>query len=501
MSVKKSTRRTQVNLVGLGKSDYRGKQSTLCQGCVHNSISSQIISACYELDIVPDLAESWKISDGGCKYIFHLRDDVYWSDGIPVVAGDFVFTCERILDPVVNSPHALMLLDIVNAKAFHNGEVSDPSLLGIKAINEVTLEMELERPTSHLLHLLSSVFPVPPHKVLAFGERWAQLDRIVTNGPFLMKSFQPGGLITLARNPKYHGNFGGNLNQIEITQTNDWIKRLELYKTGDADALFYKGLEIQALDRARQQYAGEYLSGPFLSASYLAFDVTKPPFNDPLVRRAFAMSIDKQALASIALRGYHAPANGGLVPAGMPGHLSEVGIPYSPSEARELLGRAGYKGSKGFPCLDGLSIFLFSSVVDNLQTQWRENLEIDIDWEIVEWEEFPNKERVQYPGMIVLGFIANFADPSDVLDSPFVDSRTGWQNDNYDRLIEDARQTFDQRERIKLYQKAERILIEDAVIIPLTYARWHLFTKPWVSNYPVSPVSVWYWRDVIIEPH
>ena len=139
----------------------------------------------YDGGIVPDVAVSWEVSQGGRRVVFRLRDDAYWSDGAPVTAHDFVYAWKRVLDPASESRNASLLYDIKGAKAYHEGRVSDPDGLGVRALDDVTLAVELETPTGYLLPLLSysALYPVPRHVVERLGSAWTEPENIVTNGP------------------------------------------------------------------------------------------------------------------------------------------------------------------------------------------------------------------------------------------------------------------------------------------------------------------------------
>jgi oligopeptide transport system substrate-binding protein len=167
---------------------------------------SQLFSGLVEsgpaLEVVPDLAKNWEVLDGGRKYVFHLRDDARWSDGTPVTADDFEYAWRRALDPVTESPHASLLYDVAGARAFHQGEARWEDV-GVQAVDEATLVVELEGPTGYFLQLLAdqATYALPRHVVEAQGESWTEVGNIVTNGPFRLEAWQPGQSMVLVRNP------------------------------------------------------------------------------------------------------------------------------------------------------------------------------------------------------------------------------------------------------------------------------------------------------------
>jgi ABC-type oligopeptide transport system substrate-binding subunit/DNA-binding SARP family transcriptional activator len=468
-----------------------------------DQLFSGLVEVSPDLGIVPDVARSWEVFDGGRKYIFHLRDDVRWSDGIQVTAEDFEYTWKRIVDPTSGWRWHDFLFDIKGAKAYHQGEVTDPELVGVRALDKFTLVVELEGPTSYFPHLLAfvSAFPVPRHKVEVHGAAWAKLDKVVTNGPFRLAAWVRGESLVLERNPSYHGRFPGNLQRVECSFLSGQPgKSLQMYEEGKLDIC--SDLPLGELARARQRHAGEYVSGPWLSTDFIGFDVSQPPFNDKRVRQAFTLATDREALADVTLRGYAFPALGGLVPPGMPGHSPGVGLPYDPEAGRRLLAEAGYPGGRGFPVIDCLARDDPGHALscEYLQALWLENLGIAFNWKQIGWGNFYDRMLEEKPHMWLVGWYADYPDPDDFLRIQWWVAPE-WQNGDYNQLVAGARRVMDQEERMRMYQQAEKILVEEAPILPLVYGRFHMLVKPWVRKLFTSPLKWWSWKDIIIEPH
>jgi oligopeptide transport system substrate-binding protein len=186
----------------------------------------------------------------------------------------------------------------------------------------------------------------------------------------------------------------------------------------------------------------------------------------------------------------------------MPGHSPSISLPYNPDEARHLLKAAGYQDNKDFPeitCLvrDDPGHDL---IWEYLEAQWLEILGIQIKHEVTLWEQFAGKMNQEKPHMWMTGWWADYPDPDDILRVQWWTS-PGWKNQEYIRLVENARRASDQNKRIGMYQKADRLLVEEAPLLPLCYGRFKLFVKPWVRRFPTSPLKWWFWKDVIIEPH
>ncbi len=377
--------------------------------------------------------------------------------------------------------------------------------MGVRALDEFTLVVELEGPTGYFLQLLAytATYPVPRHAVEAHGEAWTEVAHIVTNGPFRLEAWRQGESMFLVRNPEYHGRFRGNLQRVELTliPSKEWAAQLELYEADGLDILDMAFFPPTELYDARQRHAGEYVSLPWLATTYVVFDMRRPPFDDLWVRRAFVLALDRETLADVAMKGDVFPATGGFVPPGMPGHSAGIALPYDPERARELLAEAGYPGGRGFPIVDALAFHGTEPAVEYLQAQWRESLGIEIIWEIMEWGMYLDRLDREPPHTCLAGWMADYPDPDNFLRVSPIRRYTGWQNKAYDSLVEEARRATDQEERMRLYQQADRILVEEAAIMPLTYRRYHLLVKPWVKKSPTSPMKVWFWKDVIIEPH
>jgi oligopeptide transport system substrate-binding protein len=454
-----------------------------------------------QMDVVPDVARSWEMLEGGRKYVFHLRDDARWSDDAPVTAGDFEYAWKRVLDPATGSRNASLLYDVKGAKAFHQGDAEREDV-GVRAMDEVTLVVELEGSTSYFLHLLAHhvTFPVPRHVVETHGEAWTEPVNIVTNGPFRLDARQPDRSLVLSRNPNYHGRFRANVQCIELP-FGERLAGLERYEADSLDVLFVGHLPAAEKERARQRHAGDFISVPQLGTTYVGFDVRRPPFDDARVRRAFALATDRNTLADVALREYAAPATGGFIPPRMPGHSAGIGLPCDPTQARQLLAEAGYPDGDGFPVVEALTTLHDAALGEHLQAQWRESLGIEITLEAEEIELHVNRLHKKRPHLCLQRWVADYPDPDNFLRASPIRRYTGWQNPAYDRLIDEAKRAANQRERMKLYQQADRILVEEAVILPLLHGRFHMLVKPWVSKFPTSPMEAWFWKDVIIKPH
>ncbi|MBN1954362.1 MAG: AAA family ATPase [Anaerolineae bacterium] len=458
-----------------------------------------------EMDLVPYVARSWEVTDEGRRYVFHLRDDVVWSDGVPVTAHDFVFAWLRIIDPARGSPMADLMYDVEGARAFRRGETKDRDRVGVRAPDDGTLEVELEAPSAYFPYLMSysAFYPVPQHIVTVHGEGWGAEDCIVGNGPFLLRSWERGRSIELVRNPDYAGLYEGNVERVAISLVADWPSILSLYQADELDVVDLWGLTMDRMDRARQRYPTEYITQAAPMTIHVRLNADQPPIDDRRVRRALAFAVDKEVLTNQVMGDFAAPARGGFVPPGIPGYTAGIGLPYDLAQARSLLAEAGYPGGRGFPRLAmiGPDRPMFVHISELLEASWKEGLGIDVEWAVMEWAELRTQLDRRLPHLFLVAWEADYFDPHSFLRTGLQSHDIRWRDKAYEELVEAARRTVVREERMALYQQVDRMLMEDAATIPLVYPRNHFLIKPWVRRFPISAIRYWFWKDVVIEPH
>ncbi len=470
-------------------------------GGIVEQLFSGLVESTPDFDLVPMLARRWEILDDGRRYMFHLRRDARWSDNRPVTAYDFECAWRRTLDPATRSPNAEYLYPIKNARAIRDGAAPLDSL-GIHLPDEFTLTVELEEPTGYFLQLLtcSATFAVPCHVVETYGAAWCEVEHLVTNGPFRLAEWIRGDKLILTRNPDYHGRFSGNLQRIELTlrPADQWT--FDRYDTGEHDTCMFPDLDLIPL--ARQQHPKEYANVPTANAFYIGFDATRPPFDDVRVRQAFVHAVDRKTLCEVVLRNLSTPATGGFVPPGLPGHTERIGLAYNPERAKRLLAEAGYPQGRGFPGIEAWRLLLTDDRHYRfIQAQWRENLGVEVTWQTFEWNEYNERLSAHTPHLFAGGWLADYPDPDSFLRVGLHQPGTQcWHNAQYEQLLDAARRISDPVERLKFYQAADRLLVQEAGIMPFSYGQWHVLFKPWVK-YPISALSAHYWKDVILEEH
>ena len=447
-------------------------------------------------EIIPGIARRWQMLDGGRRYLFYLREDICWSDGQPLTAHDFVYAWRRALDPTSGEFPADLLYDVQGARAYHRGGVKDPTVIGVKALGDWTLAIELEGPTSYFLHLLTQfvAMPLPRHIIEQWGERWTDPAHIVSNGPFLLESWRPGEQLTLIPNQLYRGRVSGNVARVHIRYLSDPGVAQAHYQNGELDCLELTPLfSPKALKLTHRQFPDEYFSGPTPSVSFLAFNLARPPFDNPQIRLAFASATDRSQIANVALDGLYRPASGGFIPPGIPGHSPGLGIAYHPEQAAKLLAEVGHPGGVGLPELvvrvSGGAIY--AAISETLQNMWKENLGVEVSFAPLS------------PGakchLTLASVVPEYPDPDGYLRVNSWGPVTGWRNETFSRLVDEARRVPDWEERITMYRQAEHLLIGELSLFPLTYGRFHSLLKPWVKNYPLNPLAIPIWKDVLIE--
>jgi ABC-type oligopeptide transport system substrate-binding subunit len=367
------------------------------------------------------------------------------------------------------------------------------------AVDDHTLRIELEQPCGYFLQLLAmAALPVPKHALENHGETWTEPENLVTNGPFRILSQNDGGSYLLGRNSNYHGHFDGNLESVELTYY-EKDELLPLYQADSLDILLLQGFEKSDIRDALKADTADYLICPEYNTQYIGFNIDHPPFEDPRVRRAFAMAIDRRTLAGMVEMGNVSPASGGFVPPGLPGHVPGIALPYDLESARSLLAEAGYPNGQGIAPVKVLFWDLLANLCDFFETLWQDGLGVEIIWELLEFGDRYRQIYEDPPAIFWAGWLADYPDPDSFLRVG-VHHMVKWRDEAYDRLVEEAGQTMDQEVRMELYRQAELILVDKTPVFPLAYQRCNRIVKPWVKNYQPG-IGSDNWKDVIIEPH
>ncbi|MBI4465560.1 MAG: peptide ABC transporter substrate-binding protein [Acidobacteria bacterium] len=453
----------------------------------------------------PGVAARWEVSPDGRTYTFHLRQNAYWSDGRPVTARDFIYSWTRVLDPKTASRYASHLHHLVNGEEFNRGRVKDPTQLGLRALDDYILQVQLRQPVPYFLYLTAffTLMPVPAHIVERYGLHWTDPEYIVGNGPFLLVEHRTHARFEFVRNPRYWNVDRIRLDRIIAYSVDDNYTSANLYESGRVDWL-PGSIPAEYVSYMRGHFQ-DFQIYPFLALYYYSFNVTRPPLDNPLVRRALSLAVDRRAITDQFLRGGQIPTSH-FVPVGFPSYQSPSGPDYNPAEAARLLAQAGYPNGEGFPRLEILFNTLEShrKIAEAIQQMWARNLNIQVSLRNEEWASYLKSLANRDYDIARQGWIADYPDPStftDLLESTNGNNHTGWKNEAYDRLLIQAREDPDSQRRLETLRSAEAILLEELPVLPLyTYASNSLI-KPYVRGLYPSPMdqhpltAVWIDRD------
>ncbi|MFN2120607.1 MAG: ABC transporter substrate-binding protein, partial [Anaerolineales bacterium] len=436
-------------------------------------ISRQLFSGLAELDaeanVVPHVARSWEVLDGGTRYRFHLRDDVRWTDGTAVTAHDFEWSLLRCLAPDSGFPSASMMDHIVGARAYREGRSLDPGSVGVSAVDAFTLEVRLSSPVAYFIYLATTAFVAVPRRVVERqGSEWWLPPNIISNGPFQLAELDDTHGV-LKRHPGYFGDFPGNLDQFEWKLADSQGASVRAYIAGNAD--YVSGVNPQ--DFEGEVAANEILEPQTLTSSGLTLVPDRPPLDDVRVRRAIAHAINRKTLLPAVGLPYRRE-RGGILPPGMAGHSPELGFEFDPGEARALLAEAGFpEGRKLQPLRLYYPAHFPDGLVSELEHQLLETLGIRLD----PVEIPPNTVwwTIKDSNLHLGGWTADYPDPDNLLRQShyyLIPSNRGWRNLRLDELLEQAARTVDRVRRLAMYREADRILVNDEVVaVPLFYRR------------------------------
>ncbi len=456
------------------------RPSTLSPGHVYSTDEMQIAEHLFrglltvdeEMNVLPDLADNYRVSADGRTYLFRLGEGLRWSDGVPLTADDFVYALRRIREDGLKM--AAMIADVESAEA----------------LDDRTLEIRLLEPRSYFPYVLASAwaFPWPRHHCEALGDAWHHPANLVGNGPFVLKEHTDEGLV-LVSNPLWTGP-RGNVREVAVKFRVMGPATLDEWRDGRYDIL-------QAYDRSMvdaPDTRAEVVSQ--LSVHYAAFRADRQPFSSQLVRKAFAHAIDRSRLAGMFGDLALLAVRGGAIPPAMPGHSHRVGPEYDPELAARLLAEAGYPEGKGLPVL-GLAAPKWIAGAQELISQWEA---IGARIELTRLPVPLDFDSLGEHDILISAWGADYPDP-DGFFRGFVTSGPWpvYMDDEIDELLERARSLHNQAERMRLYHEIDRLWVhEHAAVLPLMYPRMMLLSRPWVAGYPANPLHKARFDQVVI---
>ena len=425
----------------------------------------------------PGVAERWEISPDGLHYTFHLRHDGLWSNGDPVTSGDFVYAWRRALLPATASEYAYQLYYVRGAKDFNEGKSKDFSTVGVRAPDPYTLDVMLENPTPFFLDLCAFTTLLPVHRATAekYPDWASKPDHFVGNGPFLLREWLPFDHLRLVKNPRYWDAAHVKLNSVDILPSARPNTAFNFYATGVADLMIDKGLTPTPLIPELKKRP-DFHAAPFLGTYFFRFNVKRKPFNDPRVRKAFSLVVDKPYLTEHITRAGEVPARSFVPPGAGAGYEPPPMYERDPEKARQLLAEAGYPEGRGFPVVYYLyraDSDLDQDIAVELQSMFRRELGVTVQLARQEWTVLlDSQQRIDYD-ISRSSWVGDYNDPNTFMDMFVTDggnNETGWSNPHYDQLIADAKKENDRDKRFALFQEAEKILVtEEAPICPMYY--------------------------------
>jgi len=444
---------------------------------------------------IPGTAESWSISEDGKEYIFKLNKNAKWSNGEPVTADDFVWSWKRILTASLGSQYPDMLYYLEGAYEYHNGLTNNFDEVGVKALDTHTLKVNLKNPTPFFIGLLShySTWPVHKETVLKYGDiddrngEWTRPGNFVCNGPFQLKTWELNNKIVVEKNPYYYDASIVRLNEIHYYPVSNVMTEDRMFRAGQLHLT--SSFPTQKCPMYIEEKNPTFKIDPYMGTYFYRINTENKALSDVRVRKALAYSIDRKLLVDKVTQCGQIPAYS-FTPPGSNGYQPSTEIPYDPILAKELIAAAGYSPENPFPKLE----ILFNTneghrkVALAIQQMWQNELGIEVELVNQDWKVYLSREMVGDFQISRAGWIGDYEDPNTFLDLMRPNrgnNKTGWEDMDFDALIEKANTINNQKKRYELLNKAEKILIENMPVIPLyTYVRVYQLSSDVKGFYP-----------------
>jgi ABC-type transport system substrate-binding protein len=453
------------------------------------------------VDLVPDLATSWKAAPDARTFTFHLRRDAIFSNGRKVTSADFRYAVERVLTPATHSRGIEYYRELIGADDFVAGRVKH--VAGIETPDPWTIAFRLISPDPIFIHKLAMPFAAAvPHEVAAhWGDDFSR--HVVGSGPFMLKEWRSGQRIVLVRNPHYFDRttprVDAIVDQIGVDQELQWLK----YEAGEIDVSSIPTAEFPyVMKTPRLRELTQHITT--ISTYYLGMNCQMKPFDDVRVRRAFNYAIRKPKLTAI-MNGRGVPANA-ILPPGLPGFdPANTGYPYDPAKARALLEAAGV-GPDFAPTL-WMRADQEETIHGEALQQDLADVGVHLTLKPVAWP--PLLEAVRQPRtveLVSLGWEADFPDPQNFLEVLFAKQQWGSNNDTFyanpqvDALIAEAAPISDLKRRYELYEQAEKLILADAPWAVLYHPVTYVIRQPWVHDYVLNPMRPTRFEKVWLSP-
>ncbi|MCB1278104.1 peptide ABC transporter substrate-binding protein [Prosthecobacter sp.] len=440
----------------------------------------------------PGAAASWT-HENFTTWTFKLQPNGKWSDGTPVTAGDFVYAYERMLTAKFGADYANMLFPMLNAEAFYTGKITDFSQVGVKALDALTLQITLAGPAPYLPSMLKhySWFPVPRHAIEKFGNmtdrntRWTRPGNLVGNGPFMLKSWRINQSVETIRNPYYWDAASVKLNGVTFIPISSDTTEERAFLDGQLHVT--QTLPLAKIPGYRETRPDFYRDEPLLSTYFYRINTTRKPFDNPKVRRALALAIDRESICRNILRAGQKPATGLTPPGCGIGYQPPDVMHFDPNEARKLLAEAGFPDGKSMPTFDILinTNEAHRTIAEAVQSMWKENLHIPVRVLNQDWGVYLESQRKLDYDVCRAGWVGDYLDPSTFLalwKTGDGNNNTGWSSPRYDALLSESFLEGDPVKRFAILHEAETLMLEEVPIIPIYWYVRSFLVQPNVKG-------------------
>jgi oligopeptide transport system substrate-binding protein len=456
-------------------------------------IFSGLVSFDPNLNLTPDLAETWEVSADGTVYTFHLRQNARFHDGSFVNAHDVIYSWERAASPALASDTVLTYLgDIVGVREMAAGQANHIS--GLQVMDDLTLQVTIDAPKPYFL--LKLTFPtafVVDKENVENGEGWVRAPN--GTGPYRLTEWRSNEYMLYEANQDFYlGVPSIPYVVVKLFAGDD----LRLFETGDVDVAGVGLYDVDRILDPTEPLHSQLVLGVDLCTGYVVFDTTQPPFDDVNVRKAFSMAFDRQRYIDVVLRGQALPAMGPFPP-GLPGfNYGLKGLPYDPEQARQYLKQSKYGGAEGLPPIvytdSGIGSYVGADVAA-IAEMWEQNLGVILKIENIESSYYYEQIYSGNHGQIFGGgWCADYPDPENFADVLFHSGSNqnngGYSNPELDALLERARVEQDVTQRIVLYQQAEQIIVNDAPVLFTSNSVSHQLVQPYVKGFVFTPISI-----------
>ncbi|WP_230530827.1 peptide ABC transporter substrate-binding protein [Microvirga roseola] len=455
------------------------KTSTVQEAHILRDLLEGLVTYNAKGEAVPGQAEKWEVSDDGLTYRFTLRDGLKWSNGDPVKASDFVYSYRRIMNPETGAKYANILYPIKNAEKINKGQ-GKLEELGVKAVDDKTVEITLENPTPYFIELLTHQTSLPVHQasVEKFGKDFVKAGNMVSNGAYKLAEFVPNSHIKLVKNENYRDAKNVQIDTVNFIPHPDLAAAVRRYEAGELDTM--DELPADQIKSLKQRFSDQVKLGPYLGTWYLVTNSSKAPFNDVRVRQALSMGVDREFIAE-QIWGETMQPGYSFMPPGIGNYGEPAYMDYkdmSPidreDKAKALLKEAGFGPGKP------LKVEIRYNTTDNnrnsvvaIADQWKQ---LGVETSFINTDGKTHFAHLRDGGDFDIaryGWIADYSDPNNFLFLLKSDSKGfnygKYNNPEFDKLLEDAAKELDLEKRADIMKKAEAILMKDMPWIPIMY--------------------------------